>query len=86
MKKSLKPVKPSILELNGRELEEELERIVAGEPLWNHKIHWTNKQDLIIKKLRGRVPGKTIAKYVGVSKSTLDTRVNALKEKGFLKE
>ena len=83
--KKLKSVKPNILELDGRELEEEIERIIKDSPKrWGGKI-WTKKEDEIIKRLQGKVSNRIIGEVLGETRGKLDLRVRALREKGFLK-
>ena len=71
---------PYILDISGKELEEELTKIIKQNPL-KHKS-WTDKEIMILKKLYGKVDYRTIAKNLEKTYNAVDHKVRCLKAIG----
>ncbi len=82
--KKLQSVKPRILDLDGRELNEALEKIIAESPS-RYGTSFTENEDLIIQKLYGKAKEKAIASAINKTTNQVSARISTLKEKGILK-
>jgi hypothetical protein len=64
-----------LLELSGKELEKELDRIASENP--SNYRYWTTKEIDIVKSLRAKgVPTKKIAGVIGRTRASVDYLVN----------
>lgn len=65
-----------LLDLTGKELEAELERIIRKNP--SSVREWTEKEILIFQRLKGKVPLRIIAKELGRTAAAVEMKSRRL--------
>jgi len=66
----------NLLDLNGKQLEEEVQRIIKDNP--QRVKRWTKKELDVLQSMSGKVPSKVIAEQLGRSVNSIDAKLKTL--------